>query len=369
VNRLTETEALDLYTRADLHELGGLAWAETRRRHPGPIRTYVVDRNINYTNVCSAGCRFCNFRRTPADGDAYVLTEAQLVAKVEELFRLGGRQILLQGGLHPDLPWTWYLNLLRRLKARFPDLHVHGFSPPEICHFARRFGKSLDAVLAELIDAGLDSIPGGGAEILVDAVRREISPGKGTSAEWLAVMAAAHRRGLRTTATMMFGHVETDAQRIEHLVALRRLQDETGGFTAFICWPFQPAGTALAAGAGGRLRLASAQDYLRTVAMARLVLDNVENLQASWVTQGPSLAQVALYFGANDFGSLMIEENVVAAAGTRFRLSEDELRRAIAAAGFVPARRDCHYRILESPACGTGPGSICPKVGEIGQPI
>lgn len=351
MTRLTESQAVELFCQADLHELGRSALAETVRRHPGPVRTYIVDRNINYTNVCSSGCGFCNFCRQGQDRDAYVLSYDQLLAKVDEMVDLGGRQILLQGGLHPELAFDWYLEMLRSVKRHYPQVHVHGFSPPEIIHFSSRFNTSTREVLVELIDAGLDTIPGGGAEILVDRVRRKLSPGKCTADEWLEVMAQAHRLGMRTTATMMFGHIETIDDRIEHLSRLRRLQDETGGFTAFICWTFQAAGTRLAAEFGeagdGTMKLAGVQDYLRMLAVARLFLDNFDNMQASWVTQGPAVGQVALLFGANDFGSLMLEENVVAAAGTSYRLTEPKLRHVIEEAGYVPVRRDCYYNLEE----------------------
>jgi len=351
MSRLTATEALELHSQADLQELGRSALEESERRHPGPMRTYIVDRNINYSNVCCVGCKFCNFCRPAGDSQAYVLTYDELLAKIDELVRLGGQQILLQGGLHPDLPLEWYLQMLRCMKSHYPQVHVHGFSPPEIVHFSNLFGKSVRQVIGELVDAGLDTIPGGGAEILVDRVRQELSSGKCSAGQWLDVMAEAHKLGLRTTATMMFGHIETAEERIEHLLKLRQLQDETGGFTAFICWTFQPAGTKLAeelkAARGGPVEPASVQEYLRMLALARLFLDNFDNLQASWVTQGPAVGQVALKFGANDFGSLMLEENVVASAGTSYRLTEHQLRTLIEQAGYVPAKRDCYYTIVE----------------------
>jgi cyclic dehypoxanthinyl futalosine synthase len=352
MSRLSETEALELYRRADLHELGRLAHTETMRRHPGPVRTYIVDRNINYTNICSGGCVFCNFSRSAGHAEGYVLGYDKLSAKISEMVELGGRQILLQGGMHPELAFDWYLTLLRRLKRDYPQVHIHGFSPPEIVHFSKQFGRSVPEILTDLREAGLDTIPGGGAEILVDYVRKQLSPGKCSSDEWLAVMADAHRLGMRTTATMMFGHIETLEDRIEHLSRLRHLQDQTHGFTAFICWTFQPAGTRLAKQFGDdgddTMNLAGVQDYLRMLAVSRLFLDNFDNLQASWVTQGPAVGQVAMHFGANDFGSLMLEENVVASAGTTYRLTERQLRRLIEEAGFVPARRDCLYHVVEN---------------------
>ncbi len=343
---LTDQEALLLFRDADLHELGALADAETVKRHPGSVRTYIVDRNINYTNICGANCRFCNFHRPLGHDQSYVLAFDELLGKVDELFRLGGRQVLLQGGLHPTLPFDWYCDMLRTLKSAYPAIHIHGFSPPEIAHFAETHGKSDKRVLAELMDAGLDTMPGGGAEILVDSVRRAIS-GKCDAQRWLDVMREAHGLGMRTTATMMFGHVETIADRIEHLSRLRELQDQTGGFTAFICWTFQSCGTELARDIDD-LQPTSVQEYLRMLAVARLYLHNFENLQASWVTQGPAVGQVALKFGANDFGSLMLEENVVASAGTSYQLSETQLRQLIEQAGYKPKRRNCYYEIVEA---------------------
>jgi len=345
MNRLTTEDAIALYRRVDLHELGRLADAETVRRHGDRIRTYVVDRNINYSNVCTAGCRFCNFSRPAGHEQAYVLSIEQILGKIDELAGLGGRQVLLQGGLDPQLPFEWYLDMLGGLKGHYPDLHVHGFSPPEIVHFSKRFEKPIRQVIGELVDAGLDTIPGGGAEILADRVRRALSPGKCTADEWLDVMVEAHGLGLGTTATMMFGHIETIAERIEHLNRLRQVQDETGGFTAFICWTFQADGTQLSRD-DPTIVPASVQEYLRTLAVSRLFLDNFDNLQASWVTQGPAVGQVALEFGANDFGSLMLEENVVASAGACYHLTESQLRDLIEQAGYTPARRDCYYNIV-----------------------
>jgi cyclic dehypoxanthinyl futalosine synthase len=314
------------------------------------VVTYVVDRNINYTNVCACGCRFCAFHRPPGHPEAYVLSREALADKIEETLALGGTQILLQGGLHPDLGLDYFEDLLAFVRERF-GIHVHGFSPPEIRHLAQREALSPETVIARLAAAGLGSIPGGGAEILVDRVRRRISPRKAGAGEWLAVMEAAHRQGLKTTATMMFGHLETDAERIDHLLRLRELQDRTGGFTAFIPWPFQPAHTDLP------MPKTTAAEYLRLLALSRLVLDNIPNLQASWVTQGPKIAQLALHFGANDMGSTMIEENVVAAAGTAFRLPRKELVRLIVAAGFTPVQRDTFYRPVAPAAAGEAGGA------------
>jgi dehypoxanthine futalosine cyclase len=342
--RLSAGQAMTLYADADLHTLGELAHAARLARHPGPVVTYVVDRNINYSNVCVCACKFCAYYRQPGAPDAFVLTPQELAAKIEETLALGGTQILMQGGHHPDLPLGFYEDMLREIKSRFA-IHIHAFSPPEIVHFAQISGLSTAAVIARLKAAGLDSIPGGGAEILVDRVRREVSPNKCPAGQWLAVMAEAHGQGLKTTATMMLGHRETASERIRHLLAVRELQDETGGFTAFIPWTFAPANTALAG-----IRPETSVNYLRLLAVARLVLDNVDNLQVSWVTMGPEVAQLALFFGANDFGSTMIEENVVAAAGVRHRLSVGDVRRVIADAGFVPRQRTMDYTLLEGAA-------------------
>lgn len=318
----------------------GLAADRVRRRqHPEPWVTYVVDRNINYTNICISGCRFCAFYRRPGAPGGYVLGWDELGQKLEETKTMGGTGILLQGGLNPDLPLEYYEELLTFIQGRF-GLHIHGFSPPEIVFLARQAGLTIDEILHRLIAAGLGSIPGGGAEILVDRVRQAISPNKCTAPEWLAVMETAHRLNLRTTATMMFGHLETRAERVEHLLRLRELQDRTGGFTAFIPWSYQPGGTALGGTSPGVI------DYLKTLAISRLVLDNFANLQVSWVTQGAKVAQIALKFGANDFGSTMIEENVVAATGVGFRLSQEEIVRQITTAGYEARRRDHLYRLL-----------------------
>ncbi len=342
--RLSADEALALLESHDLAALGRAADAVARRLHPEPFRTYNVDRNVNYTNVCTSGCRFCAFSRALGAADAYVISPAELHRKIEETVALGGDQILLQGGLHPELGIEWYEELLRGVKRRFPQVNVHGFSPPEIDHIAAISGLPIGEVLARLKDAGLGSLPGGGAEILADRVRRLVSPRKASAERWLEVCRRWHALGGRGSATMMFGHVETPAERIEHLDRLRRLQDETGGFTAFICWTFQPENTSLA----DRPK-AGAFEYLKTLAVARLFLDNFANLQASWVTQGPAVGQLALRFGANDFGSVMIEENVVAAAGTSFRATEAQIRAAIAEAGFSPRRRNVFYELLDDP--------------------
>jgi cyclic dehypoxanthinyl futalosine synthase len=370
--RLGDAEALDLYRGAPIHELGRLAHERTMALHPEPFRTYVVDRNINYSNLCTATCAFCNFKVGPGQAGGYVLGLDEIDRKIEELVAIGGTQVLMQGGLVPpdELGFEWYLDLLRHVKRRFPGIHLHAFSPPEVFAFHQVFNLSVRDVLLRLQEAGLDTIPGGGAEILVDRVRRRISRGKTNTDEYLLVMREAHRIGMRTSVTMMFGHLETLAERIEHLRRIRELQDETGGFTAFICWTFQPEHTPLgrmrhlpadAAEPDGRhLALAGAHAYLRTLAVARLYLDNIANLQASWVTQGPAIGQLSLFFGANDMGSVMMEENVVSAAGTIYHLAEREIRQLITDAGYQPRRRDCYYQLLEGPggaAVGASPSN------------
>lgn len=341
-DRLEADAAEALLGSTDLLALGRAADAVCRRLHPEAYRTYAIDRNINYTNVCVAGCRFCAFSRRPDDPDAYVLSTEELDRKVAETVAVGGKSILLQGGMHAGLGLAYYEDLFGHLKGRWA-IHLHALSPPEIHHLARREGLSLEAVLGRLRDAGLDTIPGGGAEILVDRVRRETSPGKGTADQWLEVMRVWHGMGGRSSATMMFGHVETPAERVEHLDRIRALQDQTGGFTAFIPWTFQPGGTEL----GRRVDPVGAFDYLRTLAVSRLYLDNVPNVQASWVTQGEGVGQAALRFGANDMGGLMLEENVVSAAGTVFAVTLGRLRHVIRQAGFQPRQRDVFYRLVE----------------------
>jgi cyclic dehypoxanthinyl futalosine synthase len=341
--RVSREEGFFLLESAGLHDLAFLADAIRRQRHPEPMVTFVSDRNINYTNICVSGCRFCAFFRPPGHPEGYVITRAELDQKIEETLALGGTQILLQGGMHPDLDLDYFQDLLGHIKSKFL-IHIHGFSPPEIFFLSEKQGLSVQDVIKRLHAAGLDSIPGGGAEILVDAVRQQVSPGKCSAVEWLDVMRTAHHLGMRTTATMMFGHVETRQQIIEHMVAIRELQDETGGFTAFIPWTFQPNNTRI------DVTPAGAVDYLRVLAVSRIMLDNIDNLQASWVTQGDKIAQLALTFGANDFGSTMIEENVVAAAGVRFRLPGSEIVRLIEDAGYQARQRDCFYRIIEPAA-------------------
>ncbi len=342
--RLSREEAIVLLRDGDFLELGMLADSVRWRKHPEPVVTYIIDRNINYTNVCTAQCAFCAFYRDLPSKEGYLLGKEELTRKIDETVALGGRQILLQGGLHPDLGIEYYEELFRWMKATFP-IWVHGLSPAEVQHIARVSKLSIEETLRRLMDAGLDSIPGGGAEILSDRVRKVIGIAKGSTAEWLAVMEAAHALGMKTTATMMFGHVETLEERVDHLLHLRDLQDRTGGFTAFIAWTFQPENTALA---GDEL---TSFQYLRTLAVSRIVLDNFPSVQASWVTQGSKIGQVSLRFGANDFGSLMIEENVVSAAGSHFRLTEAEMARTIQEAGFTPKRRTMSYEIVGDPYC------------------
>jgi cyclic dehypoxanthinyl futalosine synthase len=334
---LTSKEAAGLWD-LDLLTLGSLADAVRQRLNPQPRVTYVIDRNINYTNICISGCRFCAFYCAPGAPDGYVLDWDTLAEKLQELKDHGGSGVLLQGGLNPQLTLDYYEKLLHFIRGH--GLAVHGFSPPELLFMARQSDLSLEDLLKRLMSAGLSSIPGGGAEILVDRVRRQISPLKGSSAQWLEVMARAHKLGLPTSATMMFGHLETREERLEHLFKIRKLQAATGGFTAFIPWTYQPGGTALGGEAAG------AVEYLRTLAISRLVLPNVPHLQVSWVTQGPKVAQVALKFGADDFGSTMLEENVVAATGVGFRLKRAEIDTLIRQAGYQPQLRDHRYNLL-----------------------
>jgi len=380
--RISKQQALQLYQGGLLPELAERADKlcnvtrasrphTSQNLHPDNIRTYVVERNINYTNVCCCRCSFCAFSTSPGGKNGFVLTFDQIAEKIEELLSLDGTQILLQGGLNPELSFSWYEELLRRIKERFPRLHIHAFSPPEICFMAERFNMTIPEVIEKLRSAGLDTIPGGGAEILVERVRKIISPGKCSTEQWLDVMRQAHKLGMCTTATMMFGHLETPAERIEHLDRLRTLQDESleqresnpsaGYFTAFTCWPFQPGSTRLSRldrydptgngdkdrpRRGNELLLAGAFEQLKMTALARIYLDNFDNIQASWVTQGPKIAQLSLLAGCNDIGSLMMEENVVSAAGTTFRMQLNELRQLIQTAGFQPVQRDCYYNLL-----------------------
>jgi cyclic dehypoxanthinyl futalosine synthase len=342
--RLTPGEALQLYREAPTSLLGQLADRARQRRHPEGVVTYIIDRNVNYTNVCVARCKFCAFYRPDGSAEGYTLGFDEIFRKIEETMALGGGQLLLQGGHNPDVPLEWYEDLFRQVKTRYPDFRLHALSPPEVIHISRLAQIPTADVIGRLIAAGLDSVPGGGAEILVDRVRKLLNCySKATADEWLGVMREAHRAGLRTTATMMYGTVETDEERLDHLFRLRELQDETGGFTAFITWSYQPEHTEL----GGAE--ATGVDYLRTLAIARLVLDNFDNLQASWVTQGGKVGQLSLAYGANDMGSVMIEENVVRAAGAEYCMDEFEVVRNIESAGFIPKRRNMHYDILGDP--------------------
>ena len=342
--RVDRAEALDLYRHAPTHVLGHLADSIRARKHPDRIVTYIIDRNVNYTNVCVARCNFCAFYRPVGSSEGYVLGFDEIFRKIDETIAVGGNQLLLQGGHNPDLPIGWYEDLFRAVKSRYPDFKLHALSPPEVLHISRLNQIPVPNVVERLVAAGLDSIPGGGAEILVDRVRKLLNCyGKASSDEWLGVMRAAHGAGLRTTATMMYGTVESDEERIEHLMRLRELQDETGGFTAFITWSYQPEHTER----GGTE--ATGVDYLRTLAVSRIVLDNFENLQASWVTQGGKVGQLSLAYGANDMGSVMIEENVVRAAGASYCMDEVEIVVNIEDAGFIPKRRNMHYDVLGDP--------------------
>src|SRR5437763_3542858 len=341
--RLTYDDGVALFECRDLTALGRAADAVTRRLHPEPYRTYNIDRNINYTNVCAAVCDFCAFYRKSGDQDAYVLPRAELYRKIDETLALGGDQILMQGGNHPSLRLEWYEELLRDLKARYPKFNLHAFSASEIWHFHKLNKLPLVEVLRRLKDAGMGSLPGGGAELLVDRVRKAITINKVMAEEWLEVHRVWHELGGRSTCTMMFGHVETLAERVEHLERLRQLQDETGGFTAFICWTFQPEHTDLA-----HIPKAGAVEYLKTQAVSRLYLDNFPNIQSSWVTQGLKVGQIALLYGANDMGSLMIEENVVSSAGTVHYLTLEQIRDAIRELGYIPRQRNVFYELIDS---------------------
>lgn len=343
MRRLTDSEALELLRSRDLLGVGARAHEVRERLVPGPRATYIVDRNINYTNVCVSGCRFCAFHCAPGSPEAYVLPQEVINEKIQETLDLGGTAVMMQGGLHPDLDVTYFEDLFRSIKERF-DITIHSLSAPEIAHIAKISELPVAEVLARLKAAGLDSLPGGGAEILVDRVREQLAPGKANTRVWLEVMREAHLQGIPGTATMMFGSVETLEDRVEHLRAVRDLQDETGGFRAFIPWSFQAGNTAL----DGETRQATGVDYLMTLAVSRLYLDNVPHIQASWVTQGLKLGQVALRFGADDLGSTMIEENVVAATGLRVRVNRDDLVYAIKEAGFVPAQRRTDYTLVEA---------------------
>jgi len=345
--RITPEEALELY-RLPLEELGALAdhrrklaLADAYGGQGNDVVTYIIDRNINYTNICNVYCKFCAFYRTEKEADSYVITHEEIDQKLDELTEAGGIQILMQGGHHPSLTIDWYTDLLSHIREKYPHVNIHGFSPPEFTHFADVFKMPLEEVIRRFKEAGLGSIPGGGGEILVDRVRSRIAPLKANSDQWLKVMEVAHRMGLNSSATMMFGHVETLEERIEHLERLRRQQDETGGFTAFICWTFQAENTKL------RAEPVGSAEYLRMQALSRIFLDNIVNVQSSWVTQGPKIGQVALRYGANDFGSVMMEENVVSKAGTSFRLQAQEIETLIREAGYTPRRRNNWYELVD----------------------
>lgn len=337
--RLDLADGIKLLEECDLLELGQAADLIRLKMHPEKVVTFVIDRNINYTNVCTCKCKFCAFYREAGQQEAYVLSDEELHAKIKETIDLGGTQLLIQGGLHPELSLAYFEDMLRGIKSHF-KIHVHSFSPPEIWDLAKKSGLSIETVIKRLKDAGLDSIPGGGAEILDDRVRQKISPNKIGWEQWMEVMTTAHRLGMKTTATMMFGHIETSAERILHMIRVREAQDLTGGFTAFIPWSFAPKNTELG-GEGS-----TGVDYLRTLAVSRLMLDNIPNLQASWVTQGAKMAQVALSFGANDFGSTMLEENVVRAAGVQTRVPLSEIVHCIENAGYTAVQRNTHYEWL-----------------------
>ncbi len=337
--RIDVNEALSLYREADFLTLADLANRMRFHLHPDRIVTYVVDRNINYTNICVSGCRFCAFFESPGNAKGYVLSRQALHDKIRETLDLGGTQILLQGGMNPDLTMDYYTGMLKDIKENF-DIHIHGFSPPEIDFIAKKSSLSIADTIAILKKSGLSSIPGGGAEILCDEIRHQASPNKCLSSEWLEVMRQAHLQGMKSSATMMFGHLEDDIHIFQHMDKIRSLQDETSGFTAFIPWTFQPGNTKIA------VKKKTGAEYLRVLAMSRIFLDNIDNIQASWVTQGDKIAQTALFFGANDMGSTMIEENVVASAGVDFMLPREELVRLIRTAGFEPRQRDCYYKLL-----------------------
>ena len=346
-------DILDFYTNAPLLELGQEANRVRAATHPHGVVTYIVDRNINYTNVCVADCGFCAFYRRPKHGEGYTLSFEQIGEKIEETKALGGVQILIQGGHNPYIPFEWYLDLMRYIKRHHP-IHIHGFSPSEVDFFSTRFRMDATDVIRELKSAGLDSIPGGGGEILVQRVRDIAAPKKAGADRWLEIMELAHNQGMKTSVTMMYGIGETLAERLEHLQRVRDLQARTGGFTAFITWPLQPENTPTMS----HMPKTDATTYLRTVAMSRIMLDNVPNLQSSWVTMGMKVGQMALSFGCNDFGSLMIEENVVSAANTTHRTTTDELERLIRDAGFTPARRRQDYSIIPADAASVEPATV-----------
>ncbi|MBM4193274.1 MAG: dehypoxanthine futalosine cyclase [Gemmatimonadetes bacterium] len=342
---MKRNDLLDYYLRAPLLELGADADAVRKRLHPGGVVTYIVDRNINYTNVCVADCGFCAFYRRPQDHEGWTLSYEQIGAKIDEVKALGGVQILIQGGHNPYIPFQWYLDLLKYIKAYHP-IHIHGFSPSEVDFWSTLYRMDPRDVIRELMKAGLDSIPGGGGEILVQRVRDIVARKKAGADRWLEIMEIAHQEGLKTSCTMMYGIGETPAERLEHLERLKALQARTGGFTAFICWPLQPENTPEMS----HMPKTDAVEYLRTTAFARTVVDNIPNIQASWVTMGLKVGQVALHYGCNDFGSLMLEENVVSAANTTHRTSVEEIESLISGAGFTPRRRRQNYQLIDATA-------------------
>jgi len=346
--RLTGGELLILFEEAALHDLGRTAHALRLKRSDPARVSYIIDRNVTYTNLCYADCGFCAFNRHQGDGDEYLLSLDEIKAKCRSVIDAGGNQILLQGGHHPKKRLDWYLEMLRDIKAACPEMWIHGFSPSEVQHFARLNRMGEMDVIQQLKEAGLDSIPGGGAEILSDRVRQIMAPGKAMSAEWIDIMEKAHMAGLPTTVTMMFAHIETYAERVEHFLRVRESQDKTGGYTAFIPWTFQPGGTPMMKKPEIRAQVEAqgflgSVDYLRTLAISRIALDNFANIQASWVTQGKAIGQMTLYYGANDLGSLMMEESVVSAAGVSHPLTRKDLDEMIVGAGFTPALRDNGY--------------------------
>ena len=338
IKRISFQEGVDLYNNADILELGRMADNIRREKHPENIVTFVIDRNINYTNICTCKCKFCAFYKNENEEGGYVISKEELAQKIQETLDLGGSQILLQGGLHPEYQIDFYEDMLKFMKT-FP-VWLHAFSPPEIHQIAKKSGSTVAETIKRLRAAGLDSIPGGGAEILDDEARKNVSPNKINSAAWLSVMEEAHKQGLKTTATMMFRKQDAAEIIIGHFDKIRSLQDKTGGFTAFIPWPFQPGNSELDDDS------VTAIEYLRVLALARIYLDNIPNIQVSWVTQGAKVAQIGLFFGGNDFGSVMIEENVVRAAGANFRLKTEEIKHIIKTAGFIPKIRNMQYDII-----------------------
>ncbi len=342
-NRISAEEAIALFASTDMTLLGNVASRLAKKKRDDNIITYIIDRNINYTNICVTDCSFCAFYRKKEDLDAYVHPFGVLAKKIDETIELGGNQILLQGGHNIELKIEYFEDLFKKIKERF-DIKLHALSPPEIVHTSKISKISITETLKRLHTAGLDSIPGGGAEILVNRVRQIISPAKCTTDEWLNVMGEAHQMEIPSTATMMFGHVETLEERVEHLIRLREQQDKTGGFTAFIAWSMQPGNNPLGRQLSGVK--ATGLEYLKTLAISRIVLDNFDNIQSSWVTQGPKIGQMSLFYGANDMGSVMIEENVVKEAGASFRMTEKEIRRLIEDGGFIPQRRNMQYQFI-----------------------